>query len=86
MDAVRYALKIRPRIESEMRADAYEGQYADERAFQAAVDDVVADEVVDAQYEAAHERELFGLPEDTPCIQSADIWGTGEGQYHGFIG
>lgn len=24
-------------------------------------------------------------PEDTPSIQSADLWGTGEGKYHGII-
>jgi hypothetical protein len=36
--------------------------------------------------EAAEDREMHGEPEDTPCIQSADLWGTGEGQYHGLIG
>lgn len=36
--------------------------------------------------EAAHECEQFGGPEDTPCLQSCDLWGTGEGRYHGVIG
>lgn len=26
------------------------------------------------------------IPGDTPCIQSANFWGTGEGQFHGVIG
>lgn len=38
-----------------------------------------------AEQEAAEDREMFGGPEDSPCIQSADFWGTGEGQYHGVI-
>ena len=41
------------------------------------------------QREAAEDREIFGEPEDTPCIESGrdncDDWGTGEGQYHGRI-
>jgi hypothetical protein len=85
MSAVRYALKIRPRIEREMRESTYEGEYASEEAFQRAVNDAVADAVSDAEYDAACEREAFGYPEDTPCLQSADLWGTGEGQYHGVI-
>jgi hypothetical protein len=46
----------------------------------------VSDGLADAEYEAAEEREAFGLPEDTPSLQSADLWGTGEGRYHGIIG
>lgn len=83
MNAVRYAQTIRPRIEREMRESAYEGEYADEAAFQAAVDAAVRDEASEAEYDAACERAELGIPEDTPCIQSADLWGTGEGRYHG---
>lgn len=85
MQSVRYALRIRPRIEREMRAGTYEGEYANEAAFQAAVDQAVLEEVERAQRDAAEERELFGGPEDTPCIQSADLWGMGEGRHHGVI-
>ena len=85
MHSVRYALRIRPRIEREMRASTYEGEYADELAFQAAVDQAVLDEVDGEQRDAAEERELFGGPEDTPCIQSADLFCTGEGRYHVLI-
>jgi hypothetical protein len=83
MSAVRYALKIRPRIEREMRESAYEGEYASEEAFQLAVNDAVADAVSDAEHDAACEREAFGCPEDSPCLASCNDWGTGEGQYHG---
>ncbi len=33
--------------------------------------------------DAALDRELYGEPDDTPCLQSCDDWGTGEGRYHG---
>ena len=36
--------------------------------------------------EAQDRVERLEQIEDTPCIQSANIWGTGEGQYHGIIG
>ena len=78
-------LKARRRIESEMRQLAYEGEYADEAEFQAAVDEETNNQVDEWEIEAAQDREMFGYPEDTPCIQSADMWGTGEGQYHGVI-
>ncbi len=85
MNTVRYAQHIRPRIEREMRASAYEGEYANEAEFQSAVADAVREAVQDAERDAAEEREIFGSPEDSPSIQSADLWGTGEGQYHGVI-
>ncbi|MFN9470903.1 hypothetical protein [Acidovorax sp.] len=85
MNSVQYALRIRPRIEREMRAEAEEGEFANEDAFQAAVDAAVQDEVAEAERDAAQEREMFGGPEDTPSIQSADLYGTGEGRYHGLI-
>ncbi|MEO5672491.1 MAG: hypothetical protein ABIR26_17525 [Ramlibacter sp.] len=48
----------------------------------------VHDGMQDAEYEAACDREAFGAvsPEDTPCLQSCDFWGTGEGAHHGIIG
>lgn len=45
-----------------------------------------ADILDDWECDAAHDREVFGEPEDTPALQSADLWGTGEGRYHGIIG
>ena len=47
--------------------------------------EMAADILAEWQQEAAEDREMFGGPEDTPSIQSADLWGTGEGQYHGII-
>jgi hypothetical protein len=49
------------------------------------VEDRVHDALQDAEADAAHDREVFGIPEDSPCIQSCDFYGTGEGQYHGVI-
>ena len=46
----------------------------------------VGDDAVGRDREAAEEREAFGYPEDTPSLQSCDMWGTGEGRYHGVIG
>lgn len=38
------------------------------------------------QMEAEDRTEYLESIEDTPSLQSADFLGTGEGQYHGFIG
>jgi len=35
--------------------------------------------------DAAWERDMYGIPEDTPCLTNADLWGTGEGRYHGVM-
>lgn len=78
-----YVLKTRARIEREMRNSACE--HPTEAAFQAAVDIATEEEIQEAQADAAFERDLYGIPEDSPCLQSADLWGTGEGQYHGII-
>lgn len=39
----------------------------------------------DWRADVAHDREVFGEPEDTPCVENCDDWGTGEGAYHGRI-
>ena len=51
----------------------------------ACVADWVAEALAHAEREAAEDREIYGHPEDTPCLQSCDMWGTGEGQFHGVI-
>lgn len=38
------------------------------------------------QMEAEGRAEYVETIEDSPCIQSADLWGTGEGRFHGIIG
>lgn len=53
---------------------------------EATVADWVADALAEAEQQAAEDRELYGIPEDTPSVQNADLWGTGEGRYHGVIG
>jgi hypothetical protein len=53
----------------------------------AATEDEIAEEMEDVLFDwaadAALDRELYGEPGATPCIQSCDTWGTGEGRYHG---
>lgn len=48
--------------------------------------DETADILDEWREEAAHDREFFGEPEDTPTVSHCDLWGTGEGRYHGVIG
>lgn len=36
--------------------------------------------------EAKDRAEYLETIEDSPRVQSADLWGTGEGQFHGIIG
>lgn len=43
-----------------------------------------ADEIMDGWIcEARREAAERGEPEDTPCVEHCDDWGTGEGRYHG---
>ena len=51
----------------------------DQEGLDEQVQDILSDWSADAAEDAA-------MREDTPCIQSADLWGTGEGQFHGIIG
>lgn len=76
------------------RAKAYRLALADARRRYPGESDADLDEAVneilrDWQAEAAHDREVFGEPEDTYCLESGvdncDDWGTGEGQFHGRI-
>lgn len=50
------------------------------------LDEAVDEVLLDWAAEAAHDREVYGEPDDTPCLESCDQWGTGEGRYHGVIG
>lgn len=50
------------------------------------LESMIDDQLAEWEIDAAQDRELRGAPEETPCIQSADLWGTGEGRYHGVIG
>lgn len=45
--------------------------------------DLAADLLYDWECEAAEDREMHGEPEDSPCLQSCDDWGSGEGRFHG---
>lgn len=45
--------------------------------------DSVEDTLSDWAQEATEDRELRGIPYDTPSIANCDDAGTGEGQYHG---
>lgn len=63
---------LRTGLFEESERDAYVRTWVEEALFE-------------AEQQAAEDREMFGGPEDTPCIQSADLWGTGEGQFHGVV-
>ncbi len=58
------------------------------RRFPDNCDDDICEEAAmildDWHADAAQEREIYGV-EDTPCIESADRWGTGEGRFHGVV-
>lgn len=44
----------------------------------------LADEILDEwMVDVMRDRADQPIPEDSPCIQSCDDWGTGEGRYHG---
>lgn len=51
----------------------------------ARLDGYITETLADWKLEAACERDERGIPEDSPSIQSADLFGTGEGRYHGVI-
>ena len=61
----------------------YPGQPAEE------LDDEVNDILSNWEAESASDREMFGEPEDSPCLEggrdNCDNYGTGEGQFHGRI-
>lgn len=82
MNRNQYEIARRARIVAAV-AEAYPDDTPDEQA--GIVEDWIADELAEQYAEQAYERETFGEPEDTPCVQSCDFWGTGEGRYHGVI-
>lgn len=59
----------------------YPGQAVTENEIDERTDDVLAEWRADA---ALH-REIYGEPEETSSIESCDLYGTGEGRYHGVI-
>jgi hypothetical protein len=53
------------------------------------LDEAVDELMCDWAAEAAHDREAFGDPDDTPYLEpgrdNCDDWGTGEGRFHGRV-
>jgi hypothetical protein len=53
----------------------------------AATEQEISEEMADILREwaeaAAIDREMSGIPEDSPSVESCDTWGTGEGRFHG---
>lgn len=87
MNRARIAARLAAEAAAQFNSDVAEG-LRDKSEFGQYVADWVHDGMVDAEFEAACDREASGnyVPEDTPCLQSADLWGTGEGAHHGIIG
>lgn len=75
----------RVRIVAAVEAQSVDVGGMSEQAKSELVEQWVFDEQQDERREAAEDREQFGEPEDTLCIQSADVLGTGEGRFHGLI-
>ena len=77
-----FSLKTIRRAEAEVRRTS---PNLDAEDFDEAVQELLQEWEADA----ADERELHGLPIDTPCIESGrdncNDHGTGEGQFHGRI-
>ncbi|ALS62293.1 hypothetical protein [Pandoraea norimbergensis] len=84
MNRNQYEVARRARVEREVRASS--GPEDSEADIQEMIEDAIEEELRAEAHDREEDLAMFGSPEDTPCIQSADIWGTGEGQYHGFIG
>lgn len=60
-------------------------QYPD--VSQQELDEIIEEEIEDQLWNEAADRAedlAYGI-EDSPCLQSCDFWGTGEGAYHGVI-
>ncbi len=54
------------------------------------LDEAIDDVLSIWEEDAARDREMFGEPVDTDCIEdgrdNCNDWGTGEGRFHGRIG
>lgn len=83
MNRNQYEAARRARIERKVRANA--DPEDGEADIQAMIEDAIEEELYAEACDREQDLAMFGSPEDTPCVQSADIWGTGEGRYHGLI-
>lgn len=85
MNRNQYEVARRARVEREVRE--YVEPSESEETILALVEDWIADELADEDYDRACDRELCGEPEDTPCLEGfhCDDAGTGEGRFHGRI-
>jgi hypothetical protein len=81
----RIAARLAAEAAAQFNRDVADG-LSDKSEFGSYVAAWVHDGMAEAEQEVAEEREAFGYPDDTPCLQSADLWGTGEGAHHGLIG
>lgn len=84
MSRTKFVIRETQKANAEFDKSLAAGMY-EENERKEYVETWVEEAVADAEYDAAYERETFGYPEDSPCVQTADIFCTGEGQYHGVI-
>lgn len=80
MNRNQYEVARRARIVAQTGRE-YPNSTPEERAEH--VEETIAEEL---QMEAEDRAEYLETIEDSPCIQPADLWGTGEGRFHGVIG
>ena len=80
MNRNQYEIARRARVVAKVERD-YPGHAPEVRA--AIIEEMIDEEL---RQEAADRAEYLENIEDSPCIESADLWGTGEGRFHGIIG
>lgn len=80
MNRNRYEIARRDRIVARVNRD-YPDHTPEDRGMM--VEELIEEEL---RLEAVDRADYLENIEDTPCVESADIWGTGEGRYHGIIG
>ena len=79
MNRNQYEIARRARIVAQINRQFADSTPADRAEF---VEETIEEEL---QMEAQDRAEYLETIEDSPCLQSANIWGTGEGQFHGVI-
>ncbi len=84
MNRARFAAHLAVEANTAFERDIADGLQVEEGRT-AFIEERVRDGMAEAERQQAEDRERFGYPEDTPCVQSCDFYGTGEGQYHGVL-
>lgn len=85
MTTARFIASLTTKANKDFNDALADGVYVESER-EARIEEWVSDSLRDCERESSEDRDFYGIPEDTPCMQNADLWGTGEGRYHGLIG